>query len=91
MPSIEYKKWLLEQSKKILNSAYPDGLHINECSKEWVEKQVTTQGIVKYYSAYFSNKKVNNRTKRSVKVWVYFVGNVGIGDWENGGGYGSIH
>ena len=68
MPSKEYKKWLLEQSKKVLNSAYPDGLHINECSREWSEKQVTTQGIVKYYSAYFSNKKVNDRTKRSVKV-----------------------
>ena len=62
VPSIEYKKWLLEQSKKILNSAYPDGEYIDECSKEWVEKQVTTQGIVKYYSAYFSNKKVNPRT-----------------------------
>ena len=55
MPSKEYKKWLLEQSKKILKGAYPDGLHIDKCSKEWVEKQVTTHGIVKYYSAYFSN------------------------------------
>ena len=55
VPSIEYKKWLLEQSKKILKAKYPDGEHIDECSKEWVEKQVTTQGIVKYYSAYFSN------------------------------------
>ena len=68
MPSKEYKKWLLEQSKKILKAKYPDGEHIDECSKEWVEKQVTTNGIVKYYSAYFSNKKVNDRTKRSVKV-----------------------
>ena len=58
MPSKEYKKWLLEQSKKILNSAYPDGEYIDECSKEWVEKQVTTHGIVKYYSAYFSNRSV---------------------------------
>ena len=54
MPSIEYKKWLLEQSKKILKAKYPDGEHIDECSKEWVEKQVTTHGIVKYYSAYFT-------------------------------------
>ena len=68
MPSKEYKKWLLEQSKKILKAKYPDGEHIDECSKEWVEKFVTTNGIVKYYSAYFSNKKVNDRTKRSVKI-----------------------
>ena len=54
MPSKEYKTWLLEQSKKILKAKYPDGEHIDECSKEWVEKQVTTQGIVKYYSAYFT-------------------------------------
>tara|TARA_B100000427_G_scaffold275523_1_gene244099 strand:+ start:255 stop:422 length:168 start_codon:yes stop_codon:yes gene_type:complete len=54
MASIEYKKWLLEQSKKILKAKYPDGEHIDECSKEWVEKQVTTHGIVKYYSAYFT-------------------------------------
>ena len=54
MPSIEYKKWLLEQSKKILKAKYPDGEYIDECSKEWVEKQVTTHGIVKYYSAYFT-------------------------------------
>ena len=66
MPSKEYKKWLLEQSKKILKGAYPDGLHIDECSKEWVEKQVTTQGIVKYYSAYFSKKKVNPRTDKGL-------------------------
>jgi len=55
VPSVEYKKWLLEQSKKILKAKYPDGEHIDECSKEWVEKQVTTHGIVKYYSAYFSS------------------------------------
>ena len=54
VPSKEYKKWLLEQSKKILKAKYPDGEHIDECSKERVEKQVTTQGIVKYYSAYFT-------------------------------------
>ena len=64
MPSKEYKKWLLEQSKKILKGAYPNGLHIDECSREWSEKQVTTQGIVKYYSAYFSKKKVNPRTSK---------------------------
>ena len=63
MPSKEYKKWLLEQSKKILNSAYPDGEFIDECSKEWVEKQVTTQGIVKYYSAYFRGNKIPAKTQ----------------------------
>ena len=63
VPSIEYKKWLLEQSKKILNSAYPDGEYIDECSKEWVEKQVTTQGIVKYYSAYFRGDKIPAKTR----------------------------
>ena len=68
MPSKEYKTWLLEQCKKVLNSAYPDGEFIDECSKEWVEKQVTTQGIVKYYSAYFSNKKVNKKTEKPVKI-----------------------
>lgn len=53
MPSKKYKEWLLEQSQNILKAYYPDGEYIEECSKEWVEKQVTTQGIVKYYSAYF--------------------------------------
>ena len=66
MPSKEYKIWLLEQCKKVLNSAYPEGLHIDECSREWSEKQVTTNGIVKYYSAYFSKKKVNPRTDKGL-------------------------
>ena len=58
MASIEYKKWLLEQSKKILKAKYPDGEHIDECSKEWVEKgHKISAGIVKYYSAYFSKEK----------------------------------
>ena len=58
MPSKEYKEWLLEQSKNILKAKYPDGEYIDECSKEWVEKFVTTNGIVKYYSAYFMGKSV---------------------------------
>ena len=66
MPSRQYKTWLFEQCKKVLNSAYPDGLHIDKCSREWSEKQVTTQGIVKYYSAYFSNQKVNPRTDKGL-------------------------
>ena len=66
MPSKEYKTWLLGACKKVLNSAYPEGLHIDECSKEWSEKFVTTNGIVKYYSAYFSNKKVNKKTEKPV-------------------------
>ena len=48
MPSKEYKEWLLEQCKNILKAKYPDGEYIDECSKEWVEKFVTTNGIVKY-------------------------------------------
>jgi len=58
MPSKEYKTWLLEQCKKVLKAKYPDGEYIDECSREWSEKQVTTNGIVKYYSAYFTNKSV---------------------------------
>jgi len=58
MPSKEYKEWLLEQSKNILKAKYPEGEYIDECSKEWVEKFVTTNGIVKYYSAYFIGKSV---------------------------------
>jgi len=58
MPSKEYKEWLLEQSKNILKAKYPEGEYIDECSKEWVEKFVTTNGIVKYYSAYFTSKSV---------------------------------
>ena len=58
MPSKEYKEWLLGACKKVLNNAYPEGLHIDECSREWSEKQVTTNGIVKYYSAYFMGKSV---------------------------------
>ena len=58
MPSKEYKTWLLEQCKKVLKAKYPDGEYIDECSREWSEKQVTTNGIVKYYSAYFTSKSV---------------------------------
>ena len=58
MASKEYKKWLLQQSKNILKAKYPNGEYIDECSKEWIEKQVTTHGIVKYYSAYFTSKSV---------------------------------
>ena len=29
---------------------------IYECADEWVGKQVTTNGIVKYFEAYFSGK-----------------------------------
>ena len=58
MPSKEYKTWLLGACKKVLKAKYPDGEYIDECSREWSEKQVTTNGIVKYYSAYFTNKSV---------------------------------
>jgi hypothetical protein len=46
------------ECKKILEYYYPQGTHINECSKEWVEKgHKISAGIVKYYSAYFSKEK----------------------------------
>ena len=61
MPSKEYKTWLLGACKKVLKAKYPEGLHIDECSTEWSEKFVTTNGTVKYYSAYFSKKKVSNK------------------------------
>jgi|TARA_B100000131_G_scaffold316403_1_gene356424 hypothetical protein len=35
-----------------------DPVSIHDCADEWCSKQVTTNGIVNYYKAYFSGKNV---------------------------------
>lgn len=48
-----------QNALKILKAEFFNGKNeraIYECADEWVGKQVTTNGIVKYFEAYFSGK-----------------------------------
>jgi len=46
---------LRENVLKILMSNFPNtpNRHIYECANEWCDKQVTTNGIVSYFKAYY--------------------------------------
>ncbi len=47
---------LRQQAVRILYKKFGNDQTIYDCSDEWVSKQVTTNGIVDYYKAYFSAK-----------------------------------
>jgi len=55
-PSIdeERKVALREQVIQILYRQFGNRDDIYECADEWIEKQVTSQGIVSYYKAYYN-------------------------------------
>ena len=55
-PSIEEerKTALREQVIQILYRQFGNRDDIYECANEWIEKQVTSQGIVSYFRAYYN-------------------------------------
>ena len=55
-PSIdeERKTALREQVIQILYRQFGNRDDIYECANEWIEKQVTSNGIVSYYKAYYN-------------------------------------
>ena len=55
-PSIdeERKTALREQVIQILYRQFGNRDDIYKCADEWIEKQVTSNGIVSYYKAYYN-------------------------------------
>ena len=56
IPSIEEERQiaLREQVIQILYRQFGNRDDIYECADEWIEKQVTSNGIVSYYKAYYN-------------------------------------
>ena len=50
----EQKMKLRRDSLTSLLKKFDDNRSIYECADDWVSKQVTTSGLVKYYEAYYS-------------------------------------
>ena len=50
----EQKMKLRKDSLAILLKKFDDNRSIYECADDWVSKQVTTAGLIKYYEAYYS-------------------------------------
>ena len=48
------KMSLRRETLSILLKRFDDNRSIYECADDWVSKQVTTSGLVKYYEAYYS-------------------------------------
>ena len=55
-PSIEEERKIIlrEEVIKILYRQFGNRDDIYECADEWIEKQVTSQGIVSYFRAYYN-------------------------------------
>jgi len=49
----EEKMNLRRDVLKILLKKFNDNRSIYECADDWVSKQVTTSGLIKYYEAYY--------------------------------------
>ena len=45
---------LRRDSLSILLKKFDDNRSIYECADDWVSKQVSTAGLIKYYEAYYS-------------------------------------
>ena len=56
IPSIEEERQvaLREQVIQILYRQFGNRDDIYECADEWISKQVTSNGIVSYYKAYYN-------------------------------------
>ena len=52
----EQKMKLRQETLAILMKNFDDNKSIYECADEWVNKQVTTAGLVSYYKAYYTAK-----------------------------------
>ena len=50
----EQKMKLRRDSLSILLKKFDDNTSIYECADDWVSKQVSTAGLIKYYEAYYS-------------------------------------
>ena len=50
---VEDQVSLRQRSLAILYKKYGNHQSIYDCADEWVEKQVTTSGIIDYYKAYY--------------------------------------
>ena len=50
----EQKMKLRRDSLSILLKKFNDNRSIYECADDWVKKQYTTSGLVKYYEAYYT-------------------------------------
>ena len=50
----EQKMKLRKDSLSILLKKFDDNRSIYECADDWVSKQVSTAGLIKYYEAYYS-------------------------------------
>tara|TARA_B100001287_G_scaffold59099_1_gene47315 strand:+ start:300 stop:476 length:177 start_codon:yes stop_codon:yes gene_type:complete len=50
----EQKMKLRRDALSILLKKFDDNRSIYECADDWVSKQVSTSGLVKYYEAYYS-------------------------------------
>ena len=53
----EQKMKLRRDSLSILLKKFDDNRSIYECADDWVSKQVSTAGLIKYYEAYYSKSK----------------------------------
>ena len=53
----EKKMKLRKDSLAILLKKFDENRSIYECADDWVSKQVTTAGLIKYYEAYYSKPK----------------------------------
>ena len=51
--TVEDQVSLRQRALAILYRKYGNDQSIYECADEWVSKQVTTNGIVDYYKAYY--------------------------------------
>ena len=50
----EQKMKLRRDSLSILLKKFNDNRSIYECADDWVSKQISTAGLIKYYEAYYS-------------------------------------
>jgi len=50
----EQKMKLRRDTLSILLKKFDDNRSIYECADDWVSKQVSTAGLIKYYEAYYS-------------------------------------
>ena len=52
----EQKMKLRRETLAILLKNFDDNKSIYECADDWCSKQVTTNGLVSYYKAYYTNR-----------------------------------
>jgi len=53
----EVKLKLRRSVLRILFNKFSNNKAIYECADEWCEKQVTSNGVVDYYNAYFGSRE----------------------------------